>query len=65
MYGNGLELEYLMEARLKDYAEEARNMRVLRELRADPRPRPAGVSWVTRCARAIQAPTRRFRVAGG
>ncbi len=64
MYYNGTELEYLVEARLRDYAEEARKRRILHELASGPEHRPDRVSWFGRFANALHAPVRYFRAAG-
>jgi hypothetical protein len=65
MYGNGIDLEWLVEARLQEYAAEVRNIRILRELAADKAAQPSCPSWFARCGHAIQAPARRFHAAGG
>jgi len=65
MYYNAFDLESLVAYRRQDCEAAARNARVLAEIDKDPRPRPAGPSWLTRRVRAIRVPARHVRVAGG
>lgn len=65
MYYSAFDLEFLVADRRQACEAAARNARILAEVDKDPRPRPAGPSWLTRWVRAIRVPARNVRVAGG